>query len=146
MEKIEFKNLPSKETPISAENLNQMQDDIEESIEGTVLYESQEGTISDISLNESSANFKYLEIFFFDDHSLCKSEKIFNPNGKRASLSTFNVYAKSGTVFANSRIIKISGTSISNDTEGDGYGQWISWNNTINATNNIKIYKIVGYK
>jgi len=36
MDKINFKNLPNKTTPINAENLNQMQNNIESYIDGIV--------------------------------------------------------------------------------------------------------------
>ena len=36
MDKINFKNLPNKTTPVDAENLNQMQNNIESYIDGIV--------------------------------------------------------------------------------------------------------------
>lgn len=83
MKKIDFKNLPDKTTPLSAENLKLMQDYAEEDIEGSVLYENEVGTTENITLNESSENFKYLEIFFFDSHNLCNSVKVYKPNEKK---------------------------------------------------------------
>jgi len=46
MQKIEFKNLPSKETPISAENLNIMQDNIEDAIITTEATTTANGLMS----------------------------------------------------------------------------------------------------
>lgn len=145
MKKIDFKNLPDKTTPLSAENLKLMQDYAEEDIEGSVLYENEVGTTENITLNESSENFKYLEIFFFDSHNLCNSVKVYKPNEKKINLHTFNVYSGSGTAFAYSRVVTIFGTSI-NNVSGDDNGHWASWNNSINATNDIKIYRVMGHE
>ena len=54
MEKIEFKN--NEEPYLSAENLNQMQDNIEKSVDGVVLYENASGSNGDITLNENRKN------------------------------------------------------------------------------------------
>ena len=112
-----------------------------------VLYSNNSGSNGTITLSQTAANFSYLEIIYFDDHSNHLSTgKISAPNGKIVVLSTFPIYSASNTVIANSRRVTISSTSISTNNSGDYYGAWSSWNNSISATNNIKIIKVLGYK
>ena len=61
----------------------------------------------------------------------------------------FRVFPKSGTNVAISRFVRISGTSIftvENTTPNDYYGEWWSYNNSINNDNNMYIYKVIGYR
>lgn len=48
MQKIKFENKPSTKTPISAQNLNQMQDNIEADVNTRVQYE----VIEDFTLEQ----------------------------------------------------------------------------------------------
>lgn len=112
-----------------------------------VLYSNNSGSTGTITLSQTAANFSYLEIIYFDDHSNHLSTgKISAPNGKIVVLSTFPIYSASNTVIANSRRVTISSTSISTNNSGDYYGVWASWNNLIEAKNSIKIIKVLGYK
>lgn len=112
-----------------------------------VLYSNNSGSNGTITLSQTAANFSYLEIIYFDDHSNHLSTgKISAPNGKIVVLSTFPIYSASNTVIANSRRVTISSTSISTNNSGDYYGVWASWNNLVEAKNSIKIIKVLGYK
>lgn len=76
MKKIEFKNLPSTETPLSAENLNQLQSNIEEScvaINSTQpttnekLWVQKTNTSKKIyTKNEDGTYEKFLEVLDFE--------------------------------------------------------------------------------
>lgn len=142
-------------TPLSAQNLNQIQANVESAIlaleerakklEGIILYENEQGTTGTITLIESAEDFKDIEIFYFDSHALHKSTKVFNPDKKSVELSTFHVYSNSGTVIADTRAVKIEGNEIKNGAQDD-YGTWMSWNNGIDKENRIKIYKVIGHK
>ena len=113
-----------------------------------MLYNNSSGSNGTITLSESSANFTYLEIFYFDNqYKYYSSVKVYSPNGKKVILHTANVFSKDGTAVIDTRKIKISGTSISNDdgTTND-YGALNTWNNSITASNRIYIVKVNGYR
>lgn len=65
MNKINFQNLPSTATPLNAENLNQMQSNIENAINSlkpTELFYSSSGETSTIILNDNVTNYDILTI------------------------------------------------------------------------------------
>lgn len=112
------------------------------------LYDNSSGSNGTITLSESSANFTYLEIFYFDNqYKYYSSVKVYRPNGKKVILHTTNVFSSDGTAVIDTRKIKISGTSLSND-EGNtnDYGALNTWNNSISASNRMYIVKINGYR
>ena len=57
---------------------------------GIVLYENSSGSNGTITLNETSANFSYIKIFF-QAEDIYNSVEIPNPNGKLAYLHTSTV-------------------------------------------------------
>lgn len=66
MKRIDWEGRPSTRTPISADNLNLMQDNIEEYIKGVVLYENENGIgEGEFTLNDDINNYKRL--VFFDE-------------------------------------------------------------------------------
>lgn len=112
------------------------------------LYDNSSGSNGTITLSESAANFTFLEILYLDkQYNYYSSVKIYTPNGKKVILHTANVFSKDGTAVIDTRKIKISGTSISNDdgTTND-YGALNTWNNSITASNRIYIVKVNGYR
>lgn len=113
----------------------------------TTLYNNASGTNGTVTLSESAANFSYMEIFYVSSYSHYSSVRMANPNGKSALLESFHVFAgESGTVVGQSRIVRIDDTSIATVGSSDQYGEWWSYNNSINTINQIKIYKVIGYK
>lgn len=112
------------------------------------LYENTSGSNGTITLSESVANFTYIEIFYFNKkYGTYSSVQVYSPNNKKVNLHTSNVFSGDKTAIIDSRKIKISGTSISND-EGinNDYGSLNTWNNSINAYNRMYITKIIGYR
>ena len=73
--------------------------------------------------------------------------QVYSPNNKKVNLHTSNVFGGDKTALIDSRKIKISGTSISNDegTNND-YGSLNTRNNSINTYNRMYITKIIGYR
>ena len=61
MEKINFENFKS--PGISKEILMQLQDNIEEAIEGEVLFENAGGLSGNIELSSSPSNYREIELF-----------------------------------------------------------------------------------
>lgn len=68
MDKINFENLPSTSTPISAENLNQVQANIEKALIGTILYEDETGTTGDVSLSNNIINYSSFKVYGYYIH------------------------------------------------------------------------------
>lgn len=115
-------------------------------LEPTTLYESTEGTSENITLNDSSANYKYIEIFYYNANyqNIHSSVKVPNPNGKQIELRT--VYPD----MSNNRMYLL-GTyySCSEKTLNyvSGYGLAISGSSVYGvAQDTIKIVKVIGYK
>lgn len=115
---------------------------------GVSLFDNSSGITGTVTLSETSANFSYLEIFYKDsNYSLCDSVTTYSPNGKILTCDIGHTFSQSGTRIVASRRIKISGNSITNNAgTTDDYGVWFSWNNSIESTNRILIYKVVGYR
>ena len=110
------------------------------------LYDNSSGTNGTITLSQTVANFKYLEIFYVSSYKHYKSSRVYNPNNKNILLESFHVFGNQ-TVVGQSAIAIISGTTITGASpETDLSGEWWSYNNSINAINQIKIYKVIGYK
>lgn len=114
----------------------------------TSLYSNSSGSNGTITLSESAANFTYIEIFYRNtQYNYYNSMKIFSANGKICNLSTSHVFSSNSTAVIDSRKIKVSGTSISNEkgTEED-YGSLNTWNNSYVKSNRIAIVKVIGYR
>lgn len=145
MTKITFRN---GQTPaINDTNLNQMQTNIENAINSASntltpkqLYNNASGTTGTVTLNETSANFSYLEIFF--DAYGSKSVRVFSPNGKNVLLQGITY---TDTVYHLWKNVLISGTSItvSNEYRVAVYGGSVI---TQQNTNQVRIYRVLGYR
>lgn len=143
MDKINFIN--GSQPAINDTNLNKLQTNIENAINGTVLYESEAGSKDEITLSETVLNYKRVKIFYHYNNFYASVE-VDNANNKTIPLSV----AFSITEFNLSRIqykdVKISGNKITNT----GYGYLsISTAGTYGVSieeNAIYIDKIIGYK
>lgn len=106
------------------------------------LYDNSSGTSGTVTLNESAANFSYLEIFYSNlDNKYFNCTKVFSPNGKQVSL-IITYYTTFSQVL--SKHINISGTQITNIS--NGYANIYNGNTETDSTNEIKIFKVIGYK
>lgn len=106
---------------------------------GVVLYNDTTGTTGNVSLNETTANFKYIEIYAVDNDSRTSYFNIFKFN---ASSSTFNLYGSS--VNANGYAIFTSlytnnGTTLTN-------GGHYLYNGSISSYPIFRVVKVIGYK
>ena len=79
MDKINFENLPSTNTPISAENLNQVQANIEKALKGTSLYKDETGTTGAITLSSAIENFEEIEV---KSYVIYNEVKVYSTTGK----------------------------------------------------------------
>jgi hypothetical protein len=150
MDKIDFVN--GRQPAINDVNMNQLQDNVENAIniyEPDVLYDSNDGSLSTITLSANSGNYRYIEVYFSRTPTTTFGfTKIYNPNGKRVSL-TLNEHGAPIVVYATT--IRFSDNKI---LFGDGAGLALYANNVgdnvtvngISTTNEIKIFKVLGYK
>ena len=139
----------------------------------TELFTNVSGTAGTITLNESAANFTYLELFYHDNNNVGhKSIRVHSPNGKAVSLmsaeptigDSIKMYIRSSAwhIYGNKLIPgnnNPGGSSVGNNicvtaalTHPDkvtvtDYSD-MSENNTTNANGGpkIQITRIVGYK
>lgn len=96
-------------TPLSAENLIQMEDNIADAInelqtltEGTILYSNNSGTAGDITLNDDLSNYSKVEIVYY------------------VSYSDGNVYSTTGKIPVSSRI-HLSSVFIGTNSQFNSY-------------------------
>lgn len=150
MDKINFVN--KGQPAINDTNLNKMQDNIEKALEGVVLYENASGSTGDITLSESAANFKYLEIFYKrystagEYGTPCKSEKVNNPNGKYAILNMN--YSGGDILQISAEEVQINGTKITRYSDYLMLGVNITSGEIVQheKTTHFLIEKVVGFK
>lgn len=112
---------------------------------GVVLYDNATGSNSVVTLSQSAANFDYLEIYFRDNDQRFSSVKVYEPNGKTASMGTLSWYSDANNACA---IVKTSDAVISGETvtvTSGGEG-WVGTTNMGSAAKNIYITRVVGYK
>lgn len=146
MEKINFKNLPDTSTPINAENLNQIQNNMENAVNGYVLYDNTDGSNENITLSDSVANYEYIEIYYSTTGNIRGGyTKIYQPNNINCDLSIIE-QAGAQTDITRTRYY-INNNIISLNVEYAGYvhisGTSIS--STL-GTNYLKITRVVGYR
>lgn len=96
-----------------------------------------------ITLERSSEEFKYIEIFYADNDETYSSVKVFEPNNKYVDLTTLARWGS--TFYIKQKRILISGEKITNSNTTEA--QFTAAPKiTINTTaNNINITKIIGY-
>lgn len=102
------------------------------------LYSNTSGTTGSITLNESAANFSFLEIFYGDSSHIL-STKVFNPNGKKTNLA-FSYWVNN---LVNTQFIEysISNTNMTRATNG------YYFNSSEQGTaNDIKVFNVMGYR
>ena len=140
----------SGETPLSAENLKQMENNTEEAINkieeklvGTVLYENEEGTTGDITLSDSVANYDYIEFQCKRGEFIYCSGKLSNINGKTISLSTN--YTTSSQMYVYSKVITVLENVITAVRANLAYFSNSS-SASFSSDDSHYIVKVVGYK
>lgn len=74
-----------------------------------------------ITLNETAANFQFIDIQFTTNDGNISSTRVYSPNGKSVTLSTIAGVANGSVVFLKTKTVKISGTSINTYHTNDGY-------------------------
>lgn len=106
------------------------------------LYNNTSGTTGTVILSETSANFKYIEVFGRYGTAYYTSVKIPEPNGKGFNLTTAMMNQTVSLGHIASTNYTVSGTSITPQY----YGEWHTGDSSFTKTNNITILKVVGYR
>lgn len=97
-----------------------------------------------ITLSETSANFKYIEVFFRDNDNTYSSVKVYEPNNKFVDLATLARW--SSTFYIKQKRIAISGTKITNGNTTEIQFTTAPKITMKNDVNNIYITRVVGYR
>lgn len=110
----------------------------------TILYENESGTSDNITLEETTENFDYIEIFYSFLSSTVhyfSSVKVDKPNEKIVSLHAIKTTS-------NNYIEGVSNIKILNNTISfwDNHTFYNQGDTGIKAENEIKIHKILGYR
>lgn len=113
-----------------------------------VLYNNASGTAGTVTLNDSVANYDYIDIFMVDNGNLQGGyNRISSPNGLEVSLSMVEPSSSTLTFLRRTRY-NISGTTITPSTTTAAYV--MMQDNAVShsgaSSNWIKIIKVVGYK
>lgn len=117
---------------------------IDSTVDGTVLYENANGSNGTITLNESSANFKYMKIFYKSNYNDYGSLEVSQPDGKTPTISMVDDNGNyTETVFAKYTRYIISGNQISIVRQ-----KWLEIGTNLKNLNEnaMSIYKVVGYR
>lgn len=111
------------------------------------LYDDATGSADTITLTDSAANYKYIEIYFRTNDNDYSSTKVYNPNGKMVLLAAGRG-TTAPTMYMKTRNVLISGTSISTASNTSSLQYYFNNAATANVTkvNNIYITRVVGYK
>jgi hypothetical protein len=115
-----------------------------------VLYNDATGTTGDLQLNETAANFSYIEIFYqyggtaaFTSYN---NTKVYSPNNKQACLSILLAGSAGTNMQVKTAIYSISGTSM---TLSNWYGEGQINNSASSSTAKnavIKVVRVEGYR
>ena len=137
MDKINFIN--GNQPAVNDTNLNQLQANIENAINGTVLYESENGTVGEITLLEDASNFKFLEIYFQNIDGIVSSQKtVYTTKNIILDITVVG----SSQIFVSNAGIAIDGNKITWKWNRRGN----SWNSYTDDGQAIRILKVIGYK
>lgn len=144
---VQLKNKENEKLDPINKNYEQRIEKIENDIsffKGTVLYNNTNGSMGNISLNDSIENYKYIDILFKDDQNIYNTARFIVKNGAWYSLQSFQYVKADSRIVVRGKNIQLIDKTIKN---GDycaialtSSGNNFYWNN------NIFITKIIGYK
>jgi len=139
MERINFENNVTK---ASAETFNELQDNIEEAINGTILYNNTNGTTSAFTLNDSIENYDYIEIYYHSNDASGAESSVKITGGSVKIINLLYLWYVSGTIYfkqSNLAINGINATFVNNI-------QWTNADGSLTSGDYIFVTKVIGYK
>lgn len=115
-------------------------------INGDVLFEDANGSSGEITLSDSTANYRKIEIEYSDwDANVYSGSSVFySPNGKLISLFLQRYQSNSSILYTAATRYSVSGNKITPDLANSGLAR-SSGSNT-SSQNYILIRKVIGYK
>lgn len=110
-----------------------------------VLYENSSGSNGTITLNETAANFSYLEIYLKNsDDNIHFMQKVNSPNGKKVAISTSNYNTSQSAFYLGSKVYNVSGTSMTVAIKG--YISKLTSSVSNSQYDNLNVVKVIGYR
>lgn len=110
---------------------------------GKTIYENDEGSNGNITLNDSVAGKNYIDIFYRDNDNTYSSVRVYNPDGKYVDISTISRWGT--TLYIKQKRITISGNKITNGNTAEA-SFTTAPKIAINTTaNNIYITRVIAY-
>lgn len=107
------------------------------------LYENTTGTTGTVTLSDSSANYQYLEIFYQNSTKAgTGSVKVYSPNGKGIDMMLSST-ASGNNIYIVMCRANISGNKITPSTYSTNH--WSGSDLSIDKTNGVYIYRVIGY-
>lgn len=115
-------------------------------LDGTILYENINGTVSNFTLNDSAANYKYIEIYTRQDEYTngYKCQKVYDPNGKKVVIN-YSRYESTNPARLQTFGISVTFNGKS-ATIGDKFGYVTGGQAYATTGDSVKIVKVLGYK
>jgi hypothetical protein len=107
-----------------------------------VLYEDNTGSTTSVTLSETSANFKYMEIYCKSTDNTYTSVKVHEPNGKRVT-ATSGWFG--GFAYYKNSVIDILDDKITFSSHNAAEITGKNLSNTVSTTDTMSIVKVVGY-
>ena len=142
-------------TPLSSENLNKVQNDLNETItnqgkilndkiNGTVIYENENGSDDNIELTQNIEKAKRMKIEFYIQHGSKQYDvkEVLNPHNKIVTLGGVWKDNTQDVLFVNGKTVFISGNTIQNIKGGNANQASMEFN-TVNGTGNISTVPIL---
>lgn len=119
----------------------------EEVENGTVLYENSSGSNGNITLSETSANFKYLEVFYQISGWGTKSIRVESGKGIQLEIMSFDIndWGNIGYI-QNIKVMNVSGENLSIHIHRRIFFYPNYTKPAEDDSNNIYITKVIGYK
>lgn len=133
----------------SCRYVNNEIEDINEKINGYVLYDNSSGSNQQITLNDTVVNYSYLEITYKDDQNIYETKKINVINNAWYSLSVIQFFMVSASSTISRTVIRGENIKLEdNKIKNGNYNATEITNNATNIydNNNIYITKVIGYK
>lgn len=118
-------------------------------INGTILYESVDGTIENITLNDNVNNYSFIEIYYNRNNLGYASTKIEVTETSLQSISLMCSYYSSDIWRMYARNIAISGTSLTNKSTNSFGVNFVNGSKEVDVGYNdtyFRITKVIGYK
>lgn len=112
-----------------------------DNLKAKVLYENTGGTNGNITLNDSSANYTYIEVYYRNNDGFYGFKRFYKPNNRNVVLNSF--YLSNSNIVFKLQSRKFSGKSFNVLTNGEVSITAITY---IKTTANTYVTLVIGYK